>query len=217
MNKVIIFGNRDFASLAHFYLKNDSEYEVVAFTVNEKYLNSSFFEGKPIIAFEEIEKEYVPSKYKLFAPLNYNQEDPLFRSKMFDKCKQKGYNFVSYISSKATIFHKDKIGENCFILENNTIQPFVTIGNNCVLWSGNHVGHHSKINDHVLLTSHVVISGHCDIESHTFFGVNSTIRDGLTIKEGIVVAMGSLVTKSFEPWSLVMGSPAKVVKVIDKR
>ena len=45
MAKIIIFGTQDFAELAHFYLENDSEHEVVAFSVNEDYLPKDKFDG----------------------------------------------------------------------------------------------------------------------------------------------------------------------------
>ena len=114
---------------------------------------------------------------------------------------------ISYISSKATVCH-NQIGDNCFILEDNTLQPFTKIGNNVVLWSGNHIGHHSVIEDHVMFTSHVVMSGHCKIEKYSTLGVNSTIRDGVTIAEGTFVAMGACIIKSTEPWSMYKGNPA---------
>jgi acetyltransferase-like isoleucine patch superfamily enzyme len=115
---------------------------------------------------------------------------------------------ISYISSKATICG-NSIGENCFILEDNTIQPFTTIGNNVVLWSGNHIGHHGIIEDHVFFTSHVVLSGHCRVKERAWFGVNATIRDYTTIGEGCLISMGALVTKSTEDNGFYMGSPAK--------
>ncbi len=114
---------------------------------------------------------------------------------------------ISYISSRATLF-ENKIGENCFILENNTVQPFVEIGNNVILWSGNHIGHHSVIKDHVMFTSHVVLSGHCVVESYCTLGVNSTIRDGITISEGTFVAMGASIIKNTECWGMYKGNPA---------
>ena len=102
------------------------------------------------------------------------------------------------------------IGENCFILEDNTIQPFTKIGNNVILWSGNHIGHHGEIKDHVFFTSHVVMSGHCIIESHCFLGVNATIRDGCHMEQGTLLAMGASLTRSkTEKWSVYMGNPAK--------
>ena len=38
-----IFGTFDTAELAHYYLTNDSEYEVVAFTINKEYLKEDTF------------------------------------------------------------------------------------------------------------------------------------------------------------------------------
>jgi sugar O-acyltransferase (sialic acid O-acetyltransferase NeuD family) len=212
-NKVVIFGVLDTAELAHYYLTNDSDYEVVAFTINQKYLDSTKFKPKgseieyDVVPFEELESHYSPSDYLLFVPLTGVKMNTL-RKKIYEEGKQKGYNYISYISSKTNNF-STKIGENCFILEDNTIQPFTEIGDNVVLWSGNHIGHHSKIDSHVFFTSHVVLSGNCYVKERSWFGVNSTIRDGLTIGEGCLIAMGSLITKSTENDSFYMGSPAK--------
>ncbi|MRX67916.1 sugar O-acyltransferase, sialic acid O-acetyltransferase NeuD family [Flavobacterium resistens] len=207
MAKVIIFGIQDFAELAHYYLENDSEHEVVAFSVNAQYLpeNNSFC-GLPIIAFENIEEKYPVADFKFFAPMAPNKMNGL-REKIYYEIKAKGYEMISYISSKATLFN-NSIGDNCFILENNTIQPFVSIGNNVILWSGNHIGHHSVIKDHIMFTSHVVLSGHCTVENYCVFGVNATIRDGLTIAEGTFVAMAASVIKNTHAWKMYKGNPA---------
>ena len=109
------------------------------------------------------------------------------RAEVFQKVKASGYECISYVSSKATVFPETPIGENCFILEDNTIQPFASVGDNVVLWSGNHIGHHGEIKDHVMFSSHVVLSGHCAVEPYSYFGVNATIRDGLAIAEGTFV------------------------------
>jgi sugar O-acyltransferase (sialic acid O-acetyltransferase NeuD family) len=207
MAKVIIFGIQDFAELAHYYLENDSEHEVVAFCVNEKYIpEDKIFKNLPIVSFETVEKIYPPSEYDFFAPMSPQQMNRL-RENVYNDIKQKGYKLISYISSKATTFD-NAIGDNCFILENNTIQPFTSIGNNVILWSGNHIGHHSIIKDHVMFTSHVVLSGHCVIENYCTLGVNATIRDGITIAEGTFVAMAASIIKNTEPWGLYKGNPA---------
>ncbi len=206
-NKVIIFGTKDLAELAHYYLTNDSKYEVVAFTINKKYIKENTFHSLPVVPFEEIESLYPPSEFLFFAPMTGLKMNTL-RKNIYEEGKLKGYKFISYISSKATLFD-NKIGENCFILEDNTIQPFTEIGDNVILWSGNHIGHHSKIDNHVFFTSHVVLSGHCHVKERAWFGVNSTIRDGITIGEGSLIAMGSLITKTTEDNSFYMGIPAK--------
>ena len=216
MSKVVIFGIQDFASLAHFYLREDSPHEVVAFSVSREFMPAEpSFEGLPIVAFEELEREYPPEDFKFFAPMSHRKMNSLRRS-IFEQALKMGYDCISYLSSKATVFSNVKIGKNCFILEDNTIQPFVTIGDNVVLWSGNHLGHHSVINDHVLFTSHVVMSGHCVIEPYSFFGVNATLRDGLHIAEGTLVAMGACVTRDTEPWGVYRGIPAKKGEKLSK-
>ncbi|MDT0556019.1 acetyltransferase [Patiriisocius hiemis] len=208
MAKVVIFGLLDTAELAHYYLQHDSEHEVVAFTVSKEYLKETAFKGLPVVAFEDITTAYPPSDYKLFAPMTAKSMNQ-HREKIYLEGKKMGYAFISYISSKATIFDNE-IGENCFILEDNTIQPFTKIGNNVVLWSGNHIGHHGEIKDHVFFTSHVVLSGHCVVESHCFFGVNATIRDYTHLKKGTLVAMGASITKQeTDEWGVYVGNPAK--------
>lgn len=209
MAKVIIFGVQDFAQLAKFYLQHDSDHEVVAFSVHERYLpEEKTFAGLPVVAFENVEKIYPPAAFKFFAPMSPSRMNKL-RESVYNQAKQKGYEMISYVSSKATVFPGAVIGDNCFILEDNTIQPFTSIGNNVVLWSGNHIGHHGVIKDHVSFTSHVVLSGHCLVESFSFFGVNATIRDGIHIAEGSFIAMSAAVTKDTEPWGVYKGNPAQ--------
>ena len=216
MAKVIIFGVQDFAQLAKFYLQHDSEHEVVAFSVHKQYLpEGETFEGLPVVAFEDVEETYPASEFKFFAPMSPSRMNRL-RESVYRQIKEKGYEMISYISSKATLFPGVPIGDNCFILEDNTIQPFTSIGNNVVLWSGNHIGHHSVIKDHVSFTSHVVLSGHCVVEPFSFFGVNATIRDRIHIAEGSLIAMSASITKDTEPWGVYKGSPAKKGEVSSK-
>lgn len=191
-NKLVIFGAGDIAELAHYYFSTDSIYEVVAFTVDSEYIDKGEICGLPIIPFNMVEQYYKPEKYFFFVALSYSKINSVREDKYLN-VKSKGYKIVSYISSKATVLNNHNVGENCFILENNTIQPFVEIGNNVTLWSGNHIGHHSKIEDHCFITSHVVISGGVRIGQNTFVGVNATLRDHICIGSHNVIGAGAIV------------------------
>ncbi len=212
MSRIVIFGVKDFSELAHYYLEHDSPHEVVAFSVNRDYLpEEGEFRSLPVVAFEEVQDLYPPGDYMFFAPMsprNMNRD----REDVYNNIKEKGYGCISYLSSKATVF-ENEIGDNCFILENNIIQPFTRIGDNVVLWSGNHIGHHGVIHDHVTFTSHVVMSGHCEIGAYSFLGVNSTLRDGLKIAEGTFVAMAAAVLQDTEQWGVYKGNPAVKAKI----
>ncbi len=208
--ELVIFGVSQLASLAHFYFKHDSDYEVVAFTVDKDYLDTKTFEGKPVVAFEEVESHYDPRQYGMFLPISFKKMNYLRREK-YEAAKEKGYELASYVSSKATTWPNLDIGDNCFIFEDNTIQPFVKIGNNCTLWSGNHIGHHTVIKNHVFITSHVVISGVCVVEDHCFFGVNATVRDEAHIAEGTLVAMGANILKDTNDYEIHLGQKSMVI------
>ncbi|WP_294211740.1 acetyltransferase [uncultured Chryseobacterium sp.] len=208
--KIIIFGTGDIAQLANYYFEIDSKYEVVAFTVDRDYCQNDMYENKPLIAFEDILSKYPPTEYKMFIALSYAQMNML-REKKYHEAKARGYNLVSYISSKCSYLSQFKCGDNCFILEDNTIQPFVEIKNNVTLWSGNHIGHHSVIESHNFISSHVVISGHCNVESNCFVGVNSTIGHQVTIGKETLLGAGSIITKNTEEKSVYV--PAKSNKL----
>ena len=215
-NKLVIFGSGDIAQLAHYYFSNDSLYDVVAFTVDSEYKTVEEFCGLPVIAFSELKAFFSPQDVSVFVALSYSKLNAVRKDKYL-AVKAMGYTLASYISSKATVLNQQDIGENCFILEDNTIQPFVKIGNDVVLWSGNHIGHHSTIHDHVYFTSHVVLSGRCEVGAYSFFGVNATIRDGCKIGEGTLVAMGANITRpKTDQWTIWKGNPAVKSEVSSK-
>lgn len=217
MKKVIIFGKEDFASLAHFYLKEDSDYQVTGFAVSGDYLNGeTSFEGLPLVAFEDVESHWHPDDHAFFAPISHRKMNAI-RARFFSEIESKGYELISYVSSKATRFSNVRIGRNCFILEDNTLQPFVSIGDNVVLWSGNHIGHHSTIDDGAFLTSHVVVSGHCHVGKNAFIGVNATLRNGIKIADRTFVAMGSLVNGDTEEDGVYKGNPATKSRIPSSR
>lgn len=213
MKKLVMYGTGLVTEVADFYFRNDSDYEVVAFTNAAEFITEKEFGGRPLVPFEELEKTHPPSEYDIFIALGYNKTNQI-RQARYSEAKEKGYTCATYISSRAS-YYGTPVGDNCFILEDNTIQPFVKIGNNVTLWSGNHIGHHSTIRDHVFISSHVVVSGNCDIGENCFLGVNATLRDNIRLGRFTVVASGAAVMKDCEERALV--KPAQsTMTVVDR-
>ena len=208
-NKIVLFGTGEIAELAFFYFTNDSNYEVVAFCCDEQYIESELFCGLPLVPFEKIKTKYPPSKYQMHVALSYTKLNQT-RELKYTQAKQKGYNLVSYICSKSVSWNDLTIGDNCFILENQTIQPTVEIGNNVMIWSGNHLGHGCKIGDHTYLSSHICISGHTKIGKRCFIGVNSTFKDFIEIGDDVFIGMGASVTKDIDANSSVLSPQSSI-------
>ena len=213
---LIIFGSGEIAQLAHFYFSSDSDYEVIAFTVDSSYLAETKLNNLPIIAFDHIATQFSPNEHDIFIALSYSKLNSV-RKEKYLIAKAMGYHLASYVSSKASILNNSDIGENCFIFEDNTIQPFVKIGNNVTLWSGNHIGHHSIIKDHCFIASHVVISGGVEIGEQCFIGVNATLRDHIKIGEKCVIGAGALLLSDADPKGVYIGKETPRSKVSSTR
>jgi len=193
--QLVIFGVGETAMLAYEYFQFDSEYKVVAFSVSEKYLLNNTLNNLPVVPFEILEEKYSPNEYEVYVAISSGKLNRN-RSNVFNRVKEKGYKCASYISSRAFVWRNVKVGENCFILENNVLQSFVKIGNNVTLWSGNHIGHSSVIRSHCFVSSHCVISGFCDIGENSFLGVNCTIENNVKIEKDNFIGAGALIQKN---------------------
>ncbi len=192
MTDIVVFGAGQIAELAHYYFNEAKQFQIKAFVVDDEFYKDATFQGLPVVRRSQLEEKYPPARYKAFVALSYsdmNQD----RRNAYLNLKAAGYSFVSYVSPYCRNFAA-RIGENCFILEDNTLQPFAVIGNNVVLWSGNHIGHHSSIGDHCFLTSHVVVSGGVTIGEGCFIGVNATLRDHITLGNYSFISAGALIT-----------------------
>ena len=202
--KLVLLGDSLFAEIAYEYFTYDSDYEVVAFSVEREYLKRDALFGLPVVPFETLQDIYEPQKHRFFAANVYTEGNQL-RARFYREAKAKGFAPASYISSHAFVWRNCQIGERCFIFEDNTVQPFARIGNNVVLWSGNHIGHHSTIKDHCFISSHVVISGVCEIGEYCFMGVNSTVVNNIVIGNNCVIGAGALVASNVDDNQTVVG------------
>ena len=206
----MIVGAGEFAQIANEYFTHDSDYLVECFCVHSDYIRSASLDGRPVVPYEEMASRYPADGYQVFVAIPATRLNRL-RREFYEDLKGRHYRFATYISSRAFVWRNAVIGENTFIFENNVIQPFVTIGNNCVLWSGNHVGHRTVIEDHVFVASHAVISGYCRIGAGSFLGVNSTINDHVSIGANVVVGSGAVISRDAEAGRVYSGGSAKAV------
>lgn len=209
MSKLVIFGAGDIARLAHYYFTRDSVHEVVAFTVDQQYRQGDSFLNLPLVAFEEVVENFPPAEYQMFVALSYAHMNQL-RAEKYKQAKDRGYELVSYVSSRCSFLTDNPVGDNCFILEDNTIQPFVRIGSNVTLWSGNHIGHDSVICDHVFIASHIVVSGYVEVGEYCFIGVNATLRNSIKIAPRTLISAGAIVMKDTVEGGVYLSERAKL-------
>jgi sugar O-acyltransferase (sialic acid O-acetyltransferase NeuD family) len=205
MSKVVIVGAGKIADEAYFYLTNDSEHDVVAFSVDRDFVGEGKKLGLPVVAFEDVEQAYPPGDYKMFVAIGYQDLNRL-RAGKYEAAKAKGYELISYVSSRAANFGSVEVGDNCFILEFVSIQPCSKIGNNVFLWPNATVGHHATIQDHCYIVAGAVIAGNAVVEPRCFLGVQSGVGHEIRVGEGSFLGAGVIVTKDVEPKSVFIAA-----------
>jgi len=134
----------------------------------------------------------------------------------------------TWVAPSADVIGDVKIGEDCSIWFGTVIRGdvhYITIGDRTSIQdlSMVHITHHKKadrsdgsptiIGSDVTIGHRVMLHG-CTIEDACLIGMSATILDNAVIGKESIVGAGSLVTKNkkFPPRSLIMGSPAKVVR-----
>lgn len=203
--KLLVVGDGAFAQIAYEYFTVDTEYEVIAFAVEAAYLHREELFGLPVVAFEDLTRQFPPKEHSFFAALVYNDGNHL-RARLYRAAKEMGYSPASYVSPRAFVWRNVQLGEHVFVFEDNVIQPFVRVGDNVILWSGNHVGHHSSIGSDTFVSSHVVVSGFVNVGEFSFLGVNATIVNNIDVGEGCTLGAGALVLRDVPDGTTVVGT-----------
>jgi sugar O-acyltransferase (sialic acid O-acetyltransferase NeuD family) len=196
MKKIIIFGTGELAQRIFFYLQ-DSDDEVVAFCANKSKIDKKELLGLPILPFENIEENFPPREFSMFIALAYSEMNKK-RTKFFEEAKNKGYQLYSYIHPSTKIWDKFEMGENCFVLANNVIQPFVKIGNNVLIGSNNLISHNTTIDDNCFITSNVTMGGHITMGKNCFVGLSSTINQRIKIGNECIIGAGTIISKDVD-------------------
>jgi len=208
MKPVIIFGLGNIAEVIHYYITNETELKIAAFTVDKEFIKSEEFLGYKVIPFEDITQKYPSSDYDMFVALGYHQLNKVREEKVAE-AKAKGYNLISVISKNSGMPANLETGENCFVMNNVCVHPKVKIGNNVFIWSGAVVGHHSEIGDNCWLTSGVNIAGCVKAGRNCFFAINSTVGDNVTIGNDCFIGANTLVTKNLADEKVVIQESTK--------
>ena len=195
MEKVIIFGNSVFAEYIYFLLTHDSPYEVVAFTVDRKYIKEDKLFKLPVVPFENVESFFPPSEYKMTVAISFQKVNRL-REEKYLQAKAKGYQLINYVNSKVSSLPDLVIGENCIILENAIIGPFVEVGNNVIIASNAIIGHHVVLKDHCFISPGAIILGGVTVEEYSFIGANATIKEEVNVARECLVGNSVSITRN---------------------
>lgn len=193
MTSLVVFGIGRGGDVASRYFDTDSDHEVVAYTVDDEYADVPEFRGRPVIPFSRVQDEIPPAEAELFVALGYQRMNAL-RAERCAAARAKGYTLASYVSSRIASPDPPRFGDNCFILDANVFDHDVTVGNNVVMWSANHIGDLAVIEDDVWISSGVILSGEVTIGTGSFVAVGVTFANSVRVGARSYIGPRALIT-----------------------
>ncbi|MBQ9271981.1 MAG: acetyltransferase [Alphaproteobacteria bacterium] len=188
----------------------DIRYAVRAIVCDDKYYQENSYLGKPIYKTSEIEKFFTPNSIRVISTGVYSSMRERYASYL--QLKNKGYNFINYISKDAIVANDIIIGENNIVFAGTYLDYFGKMGNCNIIRPNTYVGHNFDIHNGVYIAPNCSIAGYTTIEDLSFIGIGATIIEHRNIKTETLIGAASLVTKDTEPFSQYIGIPAAKIK-----
>lgn len=131
------------------------------------------------------------------------------RKDVFERFRDKGYEFVSVVHPSAVVAAGVSPGHGAQIMAGAIIQPDCRIGENTVINTGTQVDHDCIIGDHVHIAPGALLGGNVQIGDGAHVGAGATVIQGCTIGADAMVAAGAVVVSDVPPGERVAGVPAK--------
>lgn len=212
VTKVVIYGNGSMAGLRYAELFHDSDFEIVAFTVDKDYLKEDEFLGLPVVPFEEVDTRFPPLSHRMIVAVGHTQLNQL----RADRCrlsKEMGYELVTFISPRASVCPGVVVGENCRVGSLSVIQPGARIGNNVLIGDASAIGHDVSIEDNCFISIGVTIAGRTKVGRSSFLGAGAVLRDGINIGPRSVIGAGAVVLESTQEGDVLVAAGAEKLSV----
>ncbi|QOZ27287.1 acetyltransferase [Bradyrhizobium sp. CCBAU 51753] len=192
--RIVIFGTGRGADTARRYFEWDTPHEVAGYIVDREFLGAGEFNGRPVAPVDEALARFSPDEFLAFVPLGSARMN-LVRTEKYQLLKAMGYRFITYVHGSNRLAGHCEIGENCFILENQSVNFDAVIGNNVVIWSGCQIGDRSRVGDHAFLAAHVVLNGDVTIGESAYLGSNCNISNSVHVGRQSFIGANALITQ----------------------
>ncbi|MDB5971542.1 MAG: hypothetical protein JWQ90_3992 [Hydrocarboniphaga sp.] len=215
MVDVVVFGALAASEVATIYLEAHSGHRVVGYTVDAAYRNTDEFLGRPLVDWETLEQRFPPDRFSLFGPLSYRRMNQLRRDRYFSG-KARGYDFISFVHPSVETLGVE-MGENCFVCGGVLIEPCTRIGNNVMIWSNAHIGHHSTIGDHCFIGPGAGIGGSCTIGEMSFLGPKADVMTGTRVGRACFFGPRAAIREDAADGSVFPGSDVTPKAAYDSR
>lgn len=159
-------------------------------------------------------KEVVHSA-KGLNPMIVTIGDCQIRRKVVQKLGRRDY--MKLIHPNAVLANSARIGYGTVVMAGAILNPFVEVGQHCIINTGASLDHDVKIRDFVHVAPHCTICGGSEVGEGTWVGAGTTVIQEIKIGKDCYIGAGSVVVKDIPDGCLCYGNPARIIKFMSPK
>ena len=134
------------------------------------------------------------------------------RQRLYEHARLLGFGVIQAIHPQAVVSPSSELGDGLTVMALAVINAGAHLGENVVVNTGAIVEHDCAVGAHVHIATGAVLASSVTVGSGAHIGAGATVRQSITIGEGSVVGAGAVVVKDVEPWTVVVGVPARILE-----
>ena len=214
MKRLVIFGASTLARLAHYYATREMGLPVAGFVVDDAYLDGHAFLSLPLSGWSAFCASNDPNGVALHVAIGYRNMRA--RVAAFESVRAAGYDTITIRSRASYVADDVVLGENNFIMPGAVIESGVALASNNVVWSNTTICHDCVIGSHNFFAANTTLGGGVRVGNGNFLGFSSTVLQGCRIGSETLIGAQSLVRQDTRDLHQYQGTPAAVVRAIDR-
>lgn len=134
------------------------------------------------------------------------------RLDIFNFLKEHGIKSCNAIHKTSFVSSSAIIGDGVMIFANSTVSTEAKLGECCIINTSASVDHECNIGDGVFIGPGARLAGLVSVGRYTDIYTGAVILPRIRIGEGAVVGAGAVVLRDVDPYTVVAGNPAKLIK-----
>ena len=170
-------------------------------------------DNEKIFSFEDIISKYSPKDIEFMTGIG----EPVIREKLYNKVKEKDYCFAILVHPSASVAESAVLEEGTMVAHNAFVSIKAHLFTNALVQPLACVHHECSVGRNSVVSTSAVMGGNSSLGYNSFIGLGASVKQGISVGNGSVVGMGAVVIKNVSDRVMVVGNPAKAIKMGDLR
>jgi len=170
-------------------------------------------DNEKIFSFEDIISKYSPKDIEFMTGIG----EPVIREKLYNKVKEKDYCFAILVHPSASVAESAVLEEGTMVAHNAFVSIKAHLFTNALVQPLACVHHECSVGRNSVVSTSAVMGGNSSLGYNSFIGLGASVKQGISVGNGSVVGMGAIVIKNVSDRVMVVGNPARAIKMGDLR